>query len=202
MTYRETDLPVPCPPHPQPSFLCTQQGHSRQALLALWNHLQMALGSPCPSPLSLVVVGAIVMMDRSASWQPRTESWELGATVTLQHRENSMTVVGWNETLERKHCVECGSQATISQSCLHFPHNLSWPLGIHSTLQVVHIAPVVAWMPWEASQKAAGKWASVLRGIYEGSLSRLDGPEGNSAGKKCLPKPWCPTCDGDTVRLL
>lgn len=103
-----------------------------------------------------------------------------------------MTIMGWHETLERKPSIACGSQATISQSCLHSPHNLRWPLGIHSTLQAAHISPVVAWMPWKASQRAVGKWTSVLRGIYEGSLSRLDGPEGDGTWKKCLPKPRCP----------
>lgn len=103
-----------------------------------------------------------------------------------------MAIVGWHETLERKHRVECGSQATISQSCLHSSHNLSWPLGIHSTLQVADISPVVAWLPPTASQRAAGKWASMLRRIYQGSLSRLDGPEGDGTWKKCLLKPRCP----------
>ena len=40
--------------------------------------------------------------------------------------------------------------------------------------------------------RAAGKWASMLRGIYQGSLRRLDGPEGDGTWKKCLLKPRCP----------
>lgn len=129
--------------------------------------------------------------DGQVSFTP-TQDWELGAIVTLKHRGNSMAVMGWNETLERKHNIKCGSQATISQSCLHSPHSLSWPLGIHSTLQVAHISLVEAWRLQEASHKAAGEWVSVLSGIYEGSLSRLDGPEGNVAWENACPSPGAP----------
>lgn len=46
--------------------------------------------------------------DGQVSFTP-AQDWELGAIVTLKHRENFMAVVGWNETLERKHSIECGS---------------------------------------------------------------------------------------------